>query len=153
MAIRLMTPLPSYLTSHYLFFFFLHIPRYGQFGGRGGLFVSDALSFSQISLPDQPCIETICSTTATGPGTACFTTLNLYCPPRSDTVFFDEFQNILSSLTTSCQNFVITGVFNLRIHLIPMHTVLKCFMTFLLLLIYNNLYPSPLKLMVILLTF
>ena len=37
--------------------------------------------------------------------------------------------------------------------LIPIHTVLKCFTIFVLLLIYNNLYPSPLIFMVILSTF
>ena len=57
----------------------------------------------------------ICCTVATGPGRSRFTILNLYRPLGSDTVFFDKFQNILSSLTTTCQNLVITGDFNLHI--------------------------------------
>ena len=93
----------------------MHVPRHGRPGGGVGLFISDALSFSQISLPHQSSIEAICCTVATGPGTSRFTILNLYHPPGSDTVFFDEFQNILSSLTTTCQNLVITDYFNLHI--------------------------------------
>ena len=96
-------------------FSFLHVPRHGRPRGGFGLFISDALSFLQISLPHQSSIEAICCTVATGPGTSHFTILNLYRPPGSDTVFFDEFQNILSSLTTTCPNLVITGDFNLHI--------------------------------------
>ena len=96
-------------------FSFLHVPRHGRPGGGVGQFISDALYFSQISLPHQSSIEAICCTVATGPGTSRFIILNLYRPPGSDTVFFDEFQNILSSLTTTYQNLVITGDFNLHI--------------------------------------
>ena len=96
-------------------FSFLHVPRHGRPGGGVGLFISDALSFWQISLPHQSGIEAICCTAATGPGTSRFTILNLYRPPGSDTVFPDGFQNILSSLTTTCLNLVITGDFNLHI--------------------------------------
>ena len=96
-------------------FSFLHVPRHGRPGGGVGLFISDALSFSQITLPHQSSIEAICCTVATSPGTSRFTILNLYRPPGSDTVFFDEFQNILSSLTTTCQKLVITGDFNIHI--------------------------------------
>ena len=78
-------------------------------------FTSDALSFSQISVPHQSSTEALCCTVATGPGPSRFTILNLYRPPGSDTVFCDEFQNIVASLTTTCQNLVITGDFNLHI--------------------------------------
>ena len=111
-----MIPLPSYLTSHHRpGFSSLHVPRHGRPRGGVGLFISDVLSFSQISLPHQCSIEAICCTVATGPGTSRFTILNLYCPPGSDTVFFDEFQKILSSLTTTSQNLIITGDFNFHI--------------------------------------
>ena len=91
------------------------IPRHGRSRDGVGLFTSDTLSFSQVSLPHQSSIEAVCCTAATGPGTSRFTILNLCCPPGSDTVCFDEFKNILSSLTTSGQNLVIIDYFNLYI--------------------------------------
>ena len=112
-----MIPLPSYPTSHHLVSAFCtYRVMVDPEAVLDCLFLMPCL-FSQISLPHQSSIEAICCTVATGPGTSRFTILNLYRPPGSDTAlkFFDEFQNILSSLTTTCQSLIITGEFNLHI--------------------------------------
>ena len=51
---------PCYPTVTPPGFSFLRIPRRGRSGDEVELFISDALSLSQISLPDQSSIEAIC---------------------------------------------------------------------------------------------
>jgi hypothetical protein len=94
-------------------FSFHQIPRAGRAGGGVGIFVSDSLSFTPISIPVQSSFEAICGTIKSGKSR--FTLFNLYRPPGSDKVFSNEIQEILSMLATSPQDLIITGDFNLHV--------------------------------------
>lgn len=94
-------------------FSFHHSPRVGRSGGGVGLFVSSPFKFERIAIPAQSSFETICGRVSDG--RICFNILNIYRPPGTSTLFFEQFQDVLSHMASLPHDLVVLGDFNLHV--------------------------------------
>ena len=116
-GLGLMTPLPSYLTSHHLVSLFCMYRVTVDLGARlDCLFLMRCL-FRKLAYPTSLSLKQ--SATQYQRVQERLASLSTICMVHLVQIlsFFGEFQNILSSLTTSCMsNLVITGDFNFHIN-------------------------------------
>lgn len=95
-------------------FSFHQIPRPGRPGGGVGLFVASSLKFSEVTIPTHSSFEAICGRISTGK--VCLNVLNIYRPPGTCNIFFEELQDTLSHMVSLPHDLLIMGDFNLHVN-------------------------------------
>ena len=89
------------------------IPRTGRRGGGVGFLISSSLKFTEIALPPKLSFEAIM--VKIDFGLTSMNVLNVYRPPGTTAIFFEELQEILSYLAILPNDLVLLGDFNIHV--------------------------------------